>query len=256
MDKEYIKGERLNPVIRHPTEPKCPVVLLIDTSESMAGEKINSLNSGVNLLINTLKNDEIAHKRVELSIVSFNSVVDVIQDFAVVDDMPVVNLNASGFTLMGQAIITGIDLISTRKEIYKSGGIDYYRPWIWLITDGTPTDMGPRDGKYYETYDDVTASGESINMPESFFETWDNVIKSVHDGENNHNFAFFAVGVEGADMQTLSEISVRAPVKLNGVNFKDMFLWLSKSLSNISHSGTNDQISLSSPDSWGKITPK
>ena len=72
MDKEYIKGERLNPVIRHPTEPKCPVVLLIDTSESMAGEKINSLNSGVNLLINTLKNDEIAHKRVELSIVSFN----------------------------------------------------------------------------------------------------------------------------------------------------------------------------------------
>ncbi len=228
MDKEYIKGERLNPVIRHPTESKCPVVLLLDTSTSMSGGKINSLNSGVNLLINTLKNDEIAHKRVELSIVSFNSVVDVIQDFAVVDDMPVVNLNASGSTSMGEAILKGIDLISKRKAAYKSSGIDYYRPWIWLITDGEPTD-------YSETMRN-------------------NVIKSVHDGENNHNFVFFAVGVEGADMQTLSEISVRAPVKLNGVNFKDMFEWLSKSLSTVSHGKINDQISLSKPG-WGTINP-
>ncbi len=220
MDNEHIK-------VDHTKGPKFPVVLLLDTSSSMAGEKINSLNSGVNLLINTLNKDDVPFKWMEFCIVSFNTNVDVIQDFAVVDDMPVVNLNASGSTSMGEAILKGIDLISKRKAAYKSSGIDYYRPWIWLITDGEPTD-------YSETMRN-------------------NVIKSVHDGENNHNFVFFAVGVEGADMQTLSEISVREPFKLNQINFEDMFAF--HTCPSLSNYGENDHILISPPD-WKNINSK
>ncbi len=229
MDDKYIKGKKLNS-LKYPTELKCPVVILLDTSNSMAGEKINSLNSGINLLINTLKNDEIAHKRVELSIVSFNSVVDVIQDFAVVDDIYPVELNASGSTSMGEAILKGIDLISKRKEIYKSNGIDYNMPVIWLITDGEPTDIVPND------------------------DMWKNVVKSVHEGERQREFAFLATYFDGADISILAEISIREPVKLNGINFKDVFLWLCDYSVIFSYSSINDII-LSPPNEWGTIDP-
>ena len=217
MDNEHIK-------VDHTKGPKIPVVLLLDASSSMAGEKINSLNSGVNLLINTLNKDDVPFKWMEFCIVSFNTNVVVINDFAVVDNIDPVELNASGSTSMGEAILKGIDLISKRKAAYKSSGIDYYRPWIWLITDGEPTDYS----------DDM----------------WKNVVKSVHEGERQREFAFFAVGVGDANMQTLSEISIREPFKLNQINFEDMFAF--HTCPSLSNYGENDHILISSPD-WKNI---
>jgi hypothetical protein len=41
---------------------------------------------------------------------------------------------------MGSAIDLTLDLIESRKQTYKANGTPYFRPWIFLVTDGEPTD--------------------------------------------------------------------------------------------------------------------
>ena len=70
--------------------------------------------------------------------------------------------------------------------------------------------------------------------------------------ETNKRLSFFAVGVEGADMEKLRSISVRDPVKLKGLDFKAMFVWLSASMQKVSASKAGQQVPLQ-PVGWGEV---
>jgi uncharacterized protein YegL len=166
-------------------EPRCPCLLLLDTSGSMAGRPIEELNAGLRAFSEELKSDSLAAKRVEVAIVSFGP-VQITQDFTSASQFIAPDLAASGNTPMGEAIMRSVDLINARKGVYRNSGIAYYRPWIFMMTDGGPTDA------------------------------WEDAAKAIHDGEEKKRFMFYAVGVENADMETLKKISTRAPLKLKG----------------------------------------
>jgi uncharacterized protein YegL len=53
----------------------------------------------------------------------------------------------------------------------------------------------------------------------------------------------FAVGVEGANMDILSSITPRA-LKLDGLKFKELFLWISQSQKRVSASKPGEQTPL------------
>jgi uncharacterized protein YegL len=205
-------------------EPRCPCVLLLDTSYSMQGERINSLNEGLQAFHRSLMADELAQLRVDVAIITFDGAITVIQDFVNASNFNPPRLNVStGGTAMGTGIVKAINLISDRKQSYKVEGIDYYRPWIFMITDGEPTD----------------STSQAAQM--------------VREGEERKGFLFFAVGVEEADMSKLAKISVRSPLKLRGTNFREMFSWLSASMAAVSQSQVGDKVKLSSPEGWGEV---
>ncbi|KJH71976.1 vWA domain-containing protein [Aliterella atlantica] len=207
-------------------EPRCPCVLLLDISGSMQGEAINALNEGLKVFKEELNRDNLAKKRVEVAIVTFNSNVDIVQDFVTADQFEPPTLSAQGLTVMGTAIHRGLDMVSSRKAQYSASGVAYYRPWVFLITDGEP-------------------QGE----PESVVEQ---AMQRIRDDEANKRVAFFAVGVEGANMERLSQIVVRSPLKLVGLNFQEMFIWLSASMQRVSQSKMDEQIPLP-PPGWGIV---
>ena len=206
-------------------EPRCPCLLLLDTSGSMSGRPIDELNDGLATFKNEIENDALAAKRVEVAIVSIGP-VKTETNFTTIDNFYAPTLTASGNTPMGEAIVTGIELLKARKNEYKSNSISYYRPWIFLITDGGPTD------------------------------SWQDASMLVKNGEQSKEFMFYCVGVEGAAMNILRQISVREPLKLKGLAFSELFKWLSSSLSSVSQSNPGDPVKLadpSGPKGWGMI---
>lgn len=204
-------------------DPRVPCVLLLDTSGSMTGEPVESLMQGLNTFKEEIKEDKLASRRAEVAVVTFDSQVSVEQDFITARDFEPPELRVNGKTRMGGGIEQALDMVRDRKQVYKEEGVKYYRPWIFLITDGAPTD------------------------------SVENAQRRVQDEEKSDGVAFFAVGVQGADMQRLRQISKRDPLKLQGLEFSSMFKWLSDSMSQVSNSTPGEKVPLDSPEGWAEV---
>src|SRR5258708_24140055 len=101
----------------------------------MRGWPIDQLNEGLKIFRDELAADSLACKRVEVAIVTFGP-VNVETDFTSAQNFQAPTLSVAGDTPMGQAIETGLSMLRSRKDMYGSNGIAYYRPWVFLITDG------------------------------------------------------------------------------------------------------------------------
>ncbi len=104
----------------------------------MNGRPINELNAGLVTFRDELLADSLALKRVELGIVTFGP-VHVEQPFTSA-------ANFSRPSCLPRAIhqwalpLPKPGYGRGAKREYRANGISYYRPWIFLITDGAPTD--------------------------------------------------------------------------------------------------------------------
>lgn len=207
-------------------DPRAPCLLLLDTSASMGGEPIRALNEGLRVFQQDLMQDELARRRVEIALLTFGAGgVREVQNFITVDQWRPPELQAGGSTPMGLALERGLDLLRARKDMYREAGLQYFRPWLFLITDGEPTDQYTEAARLVRQEDSVSG------------------------------LTFFVVGVERANMDRLAEIASpgRPPLKLRGLQFAELFLWLSQSQQRVSHSRVGEQLALP-PVGWSEVS--
>ena len=204
-------------------EPRCACVLVLDTSGSMAGEAITQLNAGLQQFIHEVNQDPTAAARVEVAVVTFGP-VNMVQPFAPIDQCTIGTLSANGSTPLGAAIACALDAVAERKSLYKQSGIPYYRPWVFVVSDGAPD------------RDDV----------------WQSVAQRIKAEEQKNGVLFFAVGVDGADMAVLNQLSSRPALRLKGHSFAEMFLWLSGSMYSVTQSTGGTTVTIPQP-TWGQF---
>ena len=211
------------PKIVNPGEAHLACVLLLDTSSSMSGPPIDSLNKALRDFKEKLSMDEMAQKRVDIAIIEFNSTARVVQNFTPILEMQPVTLTASGSTAMGAGVNMAIDMVKDRNRFYHSLGTPVYKPWIFMITDGAPTD-------------DIENAARRVQEEER---------KGTHG-----KLKFFALGVDGYDKDTLFKFfegcdkAQKRVMELTDPNadFSSIFNWMSESMSAISVSRVGEDV--------------
>ena len=210
------------------SQQRTPCVLVLDASGSMAGEPIERLNKGVKKLENCLKEDEIALSRVQIAIVEVGGGEPTLHsDWADAVNFDAEPMEVSGLTPLGEGLEMALDKIEEIKELLRKEGIGLTRPWMIVITDGAPTDS------------------ES---------TWQMAVERCKSAVEDKKVSIFPIGVLGADMDKLGEITPGVPpLKLSEVKFEELFVWLSDSLGAASRSRPGQTVELASTDPWRHV---
>lgn len=125
---------------KHPYERHLSAVICCDRSGSMRDEPIRQLNEAMKYFGTELGEDSLSQGRIDVSIISFGSDVTTDMGFRSAEEYQAPTFTASGGTSMNQAINEALDALEARKAEYKQLGMTYYRPWLFVFTDGYATD--------------------------------------------------------------------------------------------------------------------
>lgn len=235
---------RVEDLVNNPT-PRVPICLCLDTSSSMGrvvggtstGETrfadgkiwnivtggtccISEMQQGIEQFCKAIREDESARYAAEISIVTFNDKAECIEDFASIDRQEKIpELIPQGNTSIGEGVNLALDLLEKRKSEYREKGVDYFQPWLVLMTDGEPN--GDQEA----------------------------LIRAIHrtrDAVNANKLTVFPIGIGPAvDLKALNKFSPkREALKLQGLKFQDFFAWLSQSVTATSKSAPGEDISL------------
>lgn len=128
-----------------------PIIMLLDSSGSMAGDKIESLNQAVRKMLNTLAREESRISEFLVTIVTFGGTAQIVVPPTAASKISFVDIAANGGTPLGDAITIAKKLIED-KDLTPSRA---FRPVLILVSDGIPTDS------WEEKLDDLISNGRS-----------------------------------------------------------------------------------------------
>ena len=175
-----------------------PIVFLLDTSASMEGEGIRSLNQGIKSFKEEVSQSDSARSALDIAIVEFNTHAKVVQDFVPLSEMKCEEYKTEGQCNMGEGIDLAVDMALERREFYKEKGIGVLKPWIFMISAGAPVDdIGKARARIFEE-DAKGAYG---------------------------NLRFWSLGVPGYNKDVLKSLTKRC-MPLEEIDFGSMFEFL------------------------------
>ncbi|KAF7765115.1 hypothetical protein PCIT_b1264 [Pseudoalteromonas citrea] len=205
---------------------RTPCVLVLDASGSMYGEPLKQLNLGLKIFEEQLKSDLSTALRIQVLVLAVggHDDVEVLQPWVDAVDFKAPTIKAGGLTPLGAGMDAALTEVQQQKSVYDSNGISSTRPWIILLSDGCPTDID-----------------------------WESSAKACRQAESNKQVVVFPIGTEGADFEALSQFSNKSAKKLKGLNFSELFVWLSRSMATVSASVPGQKVRLPAPDEWAEV---
>jgi uncharacterized protein YegL len=183
--------------------------LILDLSASVAGSLCVRLNAGLVALSESLRAVRQAGAHAEVALVTFGD-TEIATEFVPADEFAPPALVAGGISNPVRAI--GRGLTCARANAAQDG-----RTLIFLVTN--------------------SALSGSLSA----------LASRVEAGERNREFAFFAVGLDSADLRQLAMVAMRTPLRVKEENIDELFAWLSRTLTRIARTGPAQEVILEPP---------
>lgn len=230
------------------TNARLPVLFLLDASSSMNGivrgdhqqvlrqehsdginwnivtgdnlvTRMDELNIGLQRFISDILADPLAKLAADVAVITFARTTTTVKEFGPIresDNKLRITTAQENETLLGEAVELALTELDNRKRTYQEHGVEYYQPWLIVMTDGVPTSTRHRE--LQERLKELSAS---------------------------RKLSVFVFGIGHADLSELSSISPgRPPMQLNDQKFTELFAWLSRSVRMVSMSMPGDGVSL------------
>ncbi len=122
---------------------RLPVYMLLDTSGSMRGEPIHSVNVGLQAMLSALRQDPYALESVHLSIITFDVEAREYLPLTPLDEVKLgeVVVPDAGATFLGAALELLLQRVD--RDVKKTTGDAKgdWRPLLFVMTDGSPSDL-------------------------------------------------------------------------------------------------------------------
>ena len=176
---------------------RVPICVLLDVSSSMSGDPIRELNEGIKMFIEEILSHDMTRYSADISILTFGGIVKKVFDFGRIEDQEVPEFKATSTTPMAKAVLQALEMLEERKKAYKVNAVDYFQPWLVLMTNGGATD----DPSLIEAAD-----------------------KKMNELINSKKLVFFPIAIgNDVDLQQIASFG-REPKRL-----EDFFAWLRQS---------------------------
>lgn len=203
---------------RNKTE-RLPCVLVVDGSLSMKESgAIAELNEGLQMLARDLRSDDDTADGVQIAILRMgdNDAVVELTEFVDAAEFTAPVVVANGSTPLGKAVEQAMRLIEAQKQRYRQNGISYKRPWLWIMSDGAPTD------------------------------DWQPVAAGARAAQEAKRFTLWAIGIgKEAPLQALKAFTNGDRCfRIGERDLKAMFEWMSASMSAGSKGAAGQQMTL------------
>lgn len=206
-------------------QQRTPVLLMLDGSSSMGNAtsrrktRIDELNAGLASFQNALQADEVARSRVCVSIVVVsNNQPQIAQGWVDAADWTAPVIVAEGGTPLGAGCLMALDSVTAICRELEQQRIPKLKPWVVSISDGEPTDKKWRQGS-----------------------------TALRHAEQQGMLSVLSLGIDGADLGVLSEMSINPALPLASKDFKEFVKWLAKSVSAMSVQKPNTVVQLPAP---------
>lgn len=192
---------------------RLPVYLVVDCSESMAGEAIESINRGLVAMLAELRSNPQALETVFLSVITFSGQARQITPLTDLMAFQMPTFGVRPGTAMGAALLLLMDRV--KHEVVRSTEQQKgdYRPLVFMLTDGQPTDI------------------------------WESAVSELRNMTSPRFANLYAIGcgpdIDNQILYKVTDIVLNMPTT-NAEAFRKFFVWLSASIQSASMSVGRD----------------